>query len=324
MNSYMRLHRFSLLASSFLFACSPSGTDPDGSGGAVIGAGGDVGSGGGDMSSGGVGAGAQPGSGGNDNLPSGGSNGAGGSVGSGGDGAGAITGSGGGNASGGSEGGKDCSSLFLCDTFDDSAVGMAPNAAKWQLELGWSGNPTDADAMKIQVSSEEAHSGSNSVKVADGGNAPFAFFAAPPGETFYTRAWMKMISSAGDGTLQAVGPNHNDSEIRFRLQAGKVTLNSAGGDGLNPEPTNCTDCVATPSDWFCVEMYYDGVTESATLWIDDVQAAAVVNNTGWHSSGHFGDSAEKVWFGTFWHNGTAPVTYIDDVAIDTKRIGCGD
>ena len=314
----MKTSRLALSSLLSLAACSPSNSsDPLGSGGGTS-TGGVAQSG-----TGGEGVGAQPGSGGTDVVGSGGQMATGAQPGSGGAGTGASEGSGGDGtgaaASGGGPGGGDCASLFICDDFESTAASMPPDPGTWSVELGWAND--QMQAAKVQVTSEAAHSGSQSVKI-DLGDGPFNFYAAPPSETFYTRAWMKMVSPSGDGTLQAVGPNHSDSEIRFRLQAGKVTLNSAGGDGLAPEPTTCTDCIATPTDWFCVEMFYDGATESATLWIGGEQAAQVTNNTGWHSSGHFGDMAEKVWFGRLWHQGTAPITYIDDVAVDTSRIGC--
>ncbi len=319
MNSPMKFAPLLLTLCATSMACSPA-SNP-----AVEGSGGTGSTGEVDMGSGGMGVGAQTNSGGSDAAQGSGgagTSGSGAQTGSGG-GSGATTGSGGAGAtsSGGSTSGVECSSLAICDDFESTAAGMAPDPTIWTLELGWAND--QSTAANVQISDADAHSGTKSVKIENGMGAPYNFFAAPPDDTFYTRAWIKMVSPSGSGSLQAVGSNHNDSEIRFRLFEDTVTLNSAGGDGLNPDPFNCgANCVPTPTDWFCLEMYYDGTTDSATLWIDGVEAAQVENNMGWHSGGNFADAATKVWFGTLWHQGSAPVTYIDDVAVHTARIGC--
>jgi hypothetical protein len=200
---------------------------------------------------------------------------------------------------------------------------MEAPGSPWTEEYGYNPNALP-DATKIAVSQEDAHSASNSVKISGGGSDPWVFYATPPGETFYVRVWFKVVTPSAQGVLIGVGPisGHGD-EIRLRLREGKVTLNSpSGGDGLNPDPSNCTDCVSTPADWFCAQMFYDGTTDTARLWIDGTLAAEVVNNTGWHSGGSFPAVAERVWFGTLDPGGTPPTLFVDDIAVGLSQIAC--
>ncbi len=308
---------FSLIVLGGAAACSPAGDDPDGGDGDGTGGQGTGGDGSGGLGSGGLGSGGL-GSGGSGSGGDGSGGLGSGGLGSGGDGSGGL-GTGGDGAGGGTP--SDCSSMYRCDDFEASTAGAAPDSSDWSLELGWAND--QSAAANVQVTAEDAHSGTQSVRIAAGGNGPFNFWAPPPSETFYTRAWIKMVDAAGNGSLQAVGSNHNDSEVRYRNHEGTVTLNSAGGDGLAPDPFNCSgDCTPIPTDWFCVEMFYDGTTDSATLWIGEQEAARVENNVGWHSGGSFAEAATFVWFGTLWHQGSAPLTYIDDVAIHSSRIYC--
>jgi hypothetical protein len=200
---------------------------------------------------------------------------------------------------------------------------MPPDPATWTTELNYADN---GDPSLVAVSSEDSHSPTRSVKVAGHDTAPWNFQYASPGETFYARAHIKTGDPASSGTAVigvGLGNSHGD-EIRLRFFGGKVTLNSAsGGDGLAPDPSVCTECVDVPVDtWFCAEMFYDGTTDTARIWIDGTLAAEVVDNVGWHSGGSFPATAERIWFGTLAPNGAAPTVFIDDVAIGPSPIGC--
>lgn len=222
-----------------------------------------------------------------------------------------------GGAPGNSGGGaSDCSSLPLCDDFEEPTL-----ASDWIKLLNYSGNGA---AENVALSTEDANTGERSVKVNGMSTEPWAIAYENPGDSFYLRAWMKATSVATSPVLIGIGvKNDHNNEIRMRFKTGKVTLNSAGGgDGLNPDPSNCDQCVDIPTDWFCAEMFYDRVGQNATLWIDGVQAAAVVSNTGWHSGGSFPATTDYVWFGTLTPDGVSPTVYIDDVAIGPSKIGC--
>ncbi len=206
---------------------------------------------------------------------------------------------------------------------------MAPASSGWALEYGWNPVLEAGEEAHIVVSDEDASSPSKSVRVSStagggGGSDPWSFAFENPGETFYARAFIHVTDlGGGNATLMAVGPDHNN-EIRLRFHEGTITLNSAGGgDGLNPDPSVCTECLdQIVGSWFCAEMFYDGATDTARLWINDMLAAEVVQNGGWHSSGQFPENSTRVWFGVLGHNGGAPVAYFDDVAVGPEPIGC--
>jgi hypothetical protein len=222
----------------------------------------------------------------------------------------------------------DCSSLPICDDFESDPMGAAPAASGWALEYGWNPILETGEEAFIQVSAADAHSPGQSVLVdstagSGGENAPWSFAYESPTEPFYARAWYNVVDlGPGNAVLMAVGPDHND-EIRLRFHEGVITLNSASGDGLAPDPFNCTtDCVdAIVGEWFCAELFYDSASQTARLWIDENLAAEVVGNVGWHSSGNF-PTATRIWFGVLGLNGGAPKTFIDDVAVGPDRIGC--
>jgi hypothetical protein len=69
-------------------------------------------------------------------------------------------------------------------------------------------------------------------------------------------------------------------------------------------------------------MFFDKAAETATLWINEEQAASVVGNSGWHTAGSFPTSVDRVWFGTLTPDGAGPLLYLDDIAIGPTRLYC--
>lgn len=263
----------------------------------------------------------------------GGSGGAGtGGVGTGGTGGVLATGGSGGSATGGAGTGGgtatfDCSSATVCDDFEDGTDGAVP--AGFTAKLDWGNNGA---ASRVAVTSEQAHSGTKSVKV-DGTDGLYGLVYSGAGETYHLRAWLKIdgvSGTSGNPAIVGLGSDPN-TEMRMRTFAWSgtphyVMANAASGDGLSPLNTTggmaCPDCTPLPADWFCLRMSVDNTTDSLAIYVGDEQAVNLVNNAPWHSSGTWPASVDSIRIGAMALNGGGATVYIDDLAIDDAPIAC--
>jgi hypothetical protein len=75
----------------------------------------------------------------------------------------------------------------------------------------------------------------------------------------------------------------------------------------------------TPNQWFCAEMFVDNAAQAATLWIDDVEAASIVNGEGgWPVQ----PATPQLFLGSMGLQGGQTGAWFDDVVAGPERIGC--
>jgi len=148
--------------------------------------------------------------------------------------------------------------------------------------------------------------------------------ATLPQNRYFVRAWLQVDSAPLGPVFIGLGSSEN-SETRLRIQGTSfAVINTVGpGDAVRPgEATsgNCANCkVITPNRWFCAEFFIDNATQSATLWIDDEEAASIVNGQGgWPVQ----PASPKLFLGSMGLQGGQTGVYIDDVVASSTRIGC--
>jgi hypothetical protein len=238
-------------------------------------------------------------------------------------GSGATGGAGGAGGAGGS--GGEAVNAVVADDFEASAVGMAPDAARWEVF-------TESPAGMVAVTDEDAHGGSRSVKVVAGSNSnDHAFFVNTsvfPAENVYFRAWLKYQDANWEGHVTFIESGTDQStEVRLGGQAGFYHANlSADGDGLSPNPfVECALCTApTANQWVCVEGRFDFMTNTVQAWVDGSPAVDAAESSDWHSgNGMLPQDATRIAFG--WESyggGVGNTIFYDDVAIGYERLGC--
>lgn len=214
----------------------------------------------------------------------------------------------------------DCPGLFFCDGFEGASAGGPPNAALWQVIANYSPTPQSPN---VQVSSENAHGGSRAVRVV-AAQSRNGMVARLPAQRYFVRAWLQIDSAPLGPVFIGLGTDQS-SETRLRLSnQAYAVINTVGpGDAVRPNEAttgNCPGCVTlTPNEWFCAEFFIDQATQSATLWIDDVQAAEIVNGQGgWPVQ----PASPALFLGSMGLQGGQTGVWIDDVAAGPERIGC--
>lgn len=234
---------------------------------------------------------------------------------------GASSGAGG---SGGSAGGTQVPTLVV-DNFDTQAPGV-PDPSKWEVL-------TDSGKGTVAVTSDAAHSGTQSVKVVAGSNySDHAFLinktAFPlAASELYVRAWVKYDSAnwANHITfIKAVGAGGN--EVRLGGQAGYYHANLSQGDGLTPNPfvQPCPLCVAPKAnEWVCIEGMFAPAANKVQAWVNGMLAVDADAGSDWHSgSGTLPTMLDQIGFGWESYGAIGNTIYFDDVALDDERIGC--
>lgn len=214
----------------------------------------------------------------------------------------------------------DCSELFFCDGFEDVNVGASPNAALWQVIEQYSPREQSAN---VQVSSDNARSGSRSVRVV-GQQSRNGMVARLPESRYFMRAWLQIDAAPLGPVFVGLGASEN-SETRLRIQGqSRATINTVGpGDAVRPNAANggaCPECVTlVPNEWFCAELFIDNAAQAATLWIDGVEAAEIINGDGgWPVQ----PATPAMFVGSMGLQGGQTGVWIDDVAAGPVRIGC--
>ena len=225
---------------------------------------------------------------------------------------------------GGSGGGA--SGAVVSDDFESVAAGGPPDAALWQLQLPAGGSNS------IEVTTEQAHSGSQSVKVSGMSGSTMFFndsvFPLPSGVVHF-RVWMRFTNAdwAGHNAFVASSPGQESQEVRFGGQNNAYHANlAADGDGLSPDPfeyPECPRCVAPVADeWKCLRGKFDFTGQAAELYVGDELAVDSAAD-GWHSgNGTFPQNPTRIGFGWALYGAQANTVYYDDLAIGYEPIPC--
>ncbi len=310
------------------------------SGGATAGRGGAGGAAGSGATAGrGGGAGGNAGRGGGGGTT--GTGGRGGTTGTGG-GAGTAVGTAGGSGSAGLGGASLCTAgrYLLCEGFEGTAVGTTPPA-------GWTrhGNASVAD--------DQAARGTHALKVgaADSGERRFYFTDSESfGAGHWGRIFYKVQTPVPDAfvhsslvVLQGTGPTNGASEYRV-VDTVKQAVDTPdvasqhqflwnvqiqGGSEFGKQG---------PYDWkfdgkwHCAEWHIDGATQAYQFFFDgaEVTQMRIMNGAGNYGSGSNRTDIPMVFtdLKVGWNNYQAAppgfVAWIDEVAVDTARIGCGN
>jgi hypothetical protein len=174
----------------------------------------------------------------------------------------------------------------------------------------------------VSVSSEKKHGGNQALHV--GANGLAGVIAEVSAQQFHVRAFMQVDAAPLGPVLAGIGTDHN-SEIRFRIQQNSwATINIIPGDAVLPQAAregNCPTCPSiTPNEWFCLEMAVDAASKRVGLWIDGMEAVDEVVSGEWPAFG----SPTHVRLGTMDLQGGSTGVWVDDVAIGTERVGCGN
>jgi hypothetical protein len=244
-----------------------------------------------------------------------------------------------GGAVGGAGGASNCGSAkyLLCEGFEGTAVGAIPS--------GWT-RETDGDASLVAVDNKQAARGGHALKMnaIPSGSRMIALPAAAFGAAFWGRVFYKVqlpvpttstyVHSAlvgfiaqdplGGGTeavrvvdtVQAPNGKHQflfDVDV-FALAGDEVAAGSSYDfmyDGA----------------WHCAEWHIDGTSQSYHFYFDgkEITEIAKMNGAGNYAGTRIPLKFDRLEVG--WLNfQTAPpgfVAWIDEIAIDTARIGCG-
>lgn len=213
-----------------------------------------------------------------------------------------------------------CAGQFICDGFENAAPGASPNAALWRVIADYTPTPQSPN---VQVSAANAHSGARALRVV-GASARNGIVASLPAQTYFMRAWIQADAVPLGPVFIGLGSDQN-SETRLRISANSyAAINTVGpGDAIHPGAAtsgNCADCLTlAPNRWFCAEMFIDNAARNATLWIDGVEAASIINGDGgWPAQ----PASPQVFLGSMGLQGGQTAVWIDDVAAGPQRIGC--
>ena len=229
-----------------------------------------------------------------------------------------------GTGTGGTGGGT--SNAAVSDDFEGVAAGGPPDPALWQLQIPAGGSNA------IEVTTEQAHSGSQSVKVTGmSGSTMFyneSVFPLPSGVVYF-RVWMRFTNAnwSGHNAFVASSPGQESQEVRFGGQNNAYHANlAAAGDGLSPDPfeyPECPRCVAPVADeWKCLRGKFDFTGQAAELYVGDELAVDSAAD-GWHSGdGTFPQNPTRIGFGWALYGAEANTVYYDDLAIGYEPIAC--
>ena len=224
------------------------------------------------------------------------------------------------------------SRYVICEDFESTAVGGVPT--------GWTKH---GDAT---VQADQAARGSHALKIgaATSGERRIYADATKLGSGHWGRIFYKVQAPApkpSSGSVihstlvgfQGSGPKNGDSEYRVvdtvEDSTGKhqflwnVQPSSVGEFGKGSSYNWMYD-----GNWHCAEWHVDGPTQSYHFYIDgaEVTQIAIDNGAGNYNGTDIPNVFSQVRVGWYNYQSASPgfVAWIDEVAIDPSRIGCGN
>jgi hypothetical protein len=299
---------------------SGGGAGSSGSAGSMAGQGGDAGA-----VAGSSGAGGSPGAGGIVGMTGAAGDGAAGSATEGGvlDGATAGAGGAGGAPGAGGLGGyglmgaSRCATAgtLLCESFENDL-----DATLW--------TKTQSGDATVAVDTMHAARGTKALHVKTPAGSGHAFITEKMtfpamGNTLYARLFVWFgddITTSGHFSLAEGAGSGTGALVRFGGQFKEFGVGSDGG--MSGDWTD-HDTVMVPSQkWICVEFQFDGAANAFHVWTDDAHRTALDSGANRHAN-FVMPQFKSLWFGWWMYNATEPKDlWIDEIAVDSKPIGC--
>jgi hypothetical protein len=238
----------------------------------------------------------------------------------------------------------DCSSLPLCDGFEQDAAGAMPMG--WNVVMGCNASqmpdgPAVGGGLIVGVDSSQHHSGSHSLRVVDGDSCGYyavntsAFAGSKLGPQLYARYWAmySMGPTAGHNGFMAMTTSGGD-HYRLGFQDNVIAWNAEKSDSTLPDmDPQGTTLSAEPSanTWVCIEFHIDETNGHIEFWFNgSAQPTPGLSFDGTSTQGvtdqwaRGGPSpAAPTDFGLGWlHLNDAMTVWFDDLALGNARIGC--
>ena len=224
------------------------------------------------------------------------------------------------------------SKYLLCESFEDTAVGAIPT--------GWTRQVTGNDNTLVAVDDKESARGSHALKMGAVANGPrrivhpaTTFGAAHWGRIFYKiQTPAPKISGYLHSTMVAlVGNNPMGSGTQENRVVDTVEDPSGKNQFLyNVQPQGNEYGTGSPYDymydnaWHCAEWHVDAAAQSYHFYLDgnELTKIALMGDITKTGLPQMFQSIEVGWYN---YQSAPPgfVAWIDEVAVDTARIGCG-
>jgi hypothetical protein len=203
----------------------------------------------------------------------------------------------------------------LCESFENGL-----DATAWTTSRGGDGTAT-VDEVHAARGTKALHvktaSGGGHVTVTEKKTFPIA------GNNLYARmfVWFEDdITTSGHFSIAEGAGTGNSARIRF---GGQFKEFGVGTDGGGSGDWTDHDSVVVPSKkWLCVEFQFQGDANQFHVWQDDVARPALTSGATKHG-GFVMPQFTSLWFGWWMYNANEPQDlWIDEIAIDSKPIGC--
>jgi hypothetical protein len=234
--------------------------------------------------------------------------------------------------------GHSCLGALLCDDFESYAVGSPPGAP-------WS---VSTNGGSVTIDSTRAYSGTRSVHVTTDGMAPYrqAYFSvsgAPvfpvAGNVVFGRMMIWLTAAPTMTThwtnIQGEGPvtGQSQSYRAFTRYGGQVSEQLMANYDTSGVSSDCWQHSQVPiptQRWACFEWRFDGPNNEMDFWLDGTSISALTvigQGSGCISNGTNGKwnlpEYDTLRLGWEHYQTSIPIDmWIDDVGIDSKRIGC--
>jgi hypothetical protein len=228
--------------------------------------------------------------------------------------------------------------FIVCESFENTAVGAIPT--------GWA---RDGSAQLVQVASDQAARGTHALKLGAAANgarrltrSAADFGAAHWGRLFYRVETPPPVPGSGAvihstiAALQGTGPNIGSAEYR-------VVDTVESSDGMhqylyNVQPSGSEFGKGSSYDyrydgsWHCAEWQVDASTQSYRFYVDGAELTqiAITNGAGNYGSGSnrselpMSFAQLKIGWNNYQSASPGFVAWVDEVAIASARVGCGN
>jgi hypothetical protein len=221
--------------------------------------------------------------------------------------------------------------FLICEDFEATAVAGVPS--------GWTKH---GDAT---VAADQAARGSHALKIgaAASGERRIYTSASKLGSSHWGRVFYKVQQPApkpSSGVIHSTifalagnGPKNGSSE--YRVVDTVEDMNGKHQFLWNVQPSNVGEFgKGSPynwtydGNWHCAEWHVDPATQSYHFYIDDKEVTdiAINNGAGNYTGTDIPNSFSEVRVGWYNYQSASPgfVAWIDEIAMDTNRVGCGN